>query len=157
LLELHRDVVRARTIESDLHEGTVFNLTDYSFETFEKAKALIGFLERRNALKAKLANNLQPSLETVAKHLRDMTPEDPLLASLSQACNEVRQLEEKRKDLLKSAVDVPAEAEENEDFVEAINRLSDGRSGFALPFGKGDHGRYHVLKRRGTKRKTKSV
>jgi Rad3-related DNA helicase len=136
LLELHRNLVRARTIESDLHEGTVFNLTDSSFETFEKAKALIGFLERRNALKTKLANNRQPSLETVAKHLRDMTPEDPLLASLIQACNEVRELEEKRKELLKSAVDVPAEAEENEDFVEAINRLSDGRSGFALPLAK---------------------
>ena len=85
MLELHRDLIRARTIESDLHEGTVFNLTDSSFETFEKAKALIGFLERRNALKTKLANNRQPSLETVAKHLRDMTPEKvaPLVVYLA--------------------------------------------------------------------------
>jgi hypothetical protein len=67
-----------------------------------------------------------------------MTPEDPLLGSLIQACNEVRLLETKRKDLLTNAVDVPTEAEENEDFVEAINRLSDGRSGFTLPFGKGE-------------------
>jgi hypothetical protein len=39
LLKLHRDLVRARTIESDLHVGAVFNLTDSSFETFEKAQS----------------------------------------------------------------------------------------------------------------------
>ena len=48
-------------------------------------------------------------------------------------------LEVRRKELVAKAVEhLPAEAEANEDFLEAVKRLCDGKSAFGLPFGKGE-------------------
>ena len=43
-----------------------------------------------------------------------------------------------RKDLLTKAVSVPPDAETNEDFMEAVQRLRAGKSAFPLPFGKSE-------------------
>jgi very-short-patch-repair endonuclease len=138
LLELHRDLVRARAIESNLSQGTVLSLSDSTFETFEKAKALITFLDRRRELMQKLATTPQPMLDAISRHLRDMQPDDPLLSALLQACADIRELDVQRKDLLTKAVEIPLDAELNEDFTDAVARLTNGKNAFGLPFGKAD-------------------
>jgi hypothetical protein len=70
LLELHSDLVRARAIEADLTQGTILKLSDSTFETFEKAKALIGLLDRRQELKQRLTQSPEPILDTVGTHRR---------------------------------------------------------------------------------------
>lgn len=138
LHELHRDLSRSKSIDTDIALGTVMPLKDATFETFEAAKALVIFLDRRQALQKKLALSDNPVLQIVAKHLGDMRADDPLLASLLQACSDVRDLEARRKDLLSKAVSVPPDAETNEDFLAAVIRQRAGKSTFALPFGKGE-------------------
>jgi hypothetical protein len=138
LLELHRDLLKARAIESDLVQGTTLRLSDSTFETFEKAKALIMFLDQRLALKQKLAHTSQPLLDTFGNHLRDMQPDDPLLSALLQACAEIQMLDSQRKNLLTKAVEVPQDAELNDDYIEAVTRLTTGKSAFGLPFGKAE-------------------
>jgi very-short-patch-repair endonuclease len=138
LLELHRDLVRARSIERDLAVGAVMQLADSTFETFENAKKLIDLLDRRQALKQSFTQTPEPLLDTVAKHLGDMKPDDVLLTSLLQSCRDVEVLEGCRQRLIAKAVEIPNDADLNPDFMEAVTRLVAGKSAFALPFGKGE-------------------
>jgi very-short-patch-repair endonuclease len=138
LVEIHRDLLRTRAIESDLTQGTVLKLTDSTFETFEKAKQLIVFLDQRRELKQKLAQQPEPLLDVVGQNLRNMKADDLLLTSLLQSCADLQGLEVSRQRLVAKAVDVPAESDTNDDLKEAIGRLVQGKSAFSLPFGKGD-------------------
>lgn len=138
MLGLHRDLVKAKTIEASVHQGAILALVDSRLETFEKAQALSKFLDDRMALKAKLAGARQPWLEALGKRFADMQPTDPVLAALVSLCADVRKLERQRRELVAKAVEVPADAELNEDLTDALGRLVAGKSAFALPFGKGD-------------------
>jgi very-short-patch-repair endonuclease len=138
MLGLHRDLVRAKSIDAGVSHGTILALVDSRLETFEKAQALVKFLDHRMTLKAKLAGARQPWLEALGKRFADMQPTDPLLLALAGLCADVRKLERQRRELLAMAVEVPADAELNEDVGDAVGRLVAGKSAFALPFGKGD-------------------
>lgn len=138
LLGLHRDLVKARTIETNVTQGSILGLVDSRLETFEKAQALVAFLDERLTLKVKLAGARQTWLDALTKRLADMQPGDPVLQALLQTCMDVRSIEGRRRELLGKAVEVPADAEMHDDFAEAIGRLVAGKSAFALPFGRGE-------------------
>lgn len=135
---LHRDLVKAKTIDARVHQGAILALVDSRLETFEKAQALAKFLDDRLSVKAKLAGARQPWLDVLGKRLADMQPTDPVLAAMVALCSDVRTLERQRRELLTKAVEVPADAELDEDVADAVARLVSGKSAFALPFGKGD-------------------
>lgn len=138
LLGLHRDLVKAKSIEASVTQGDILALVDSKLETFEKAQVLVQFLDERMALKAKLAGTRQPWMDTLSMRFADMQPGDPVLQALLAVVAEVRKLEHQRRELVASAVEVPADAELNHDFTEALTRLVGGKSAFAFPFGKGD-------------------
>jgi len=138
LAELHRDLVLAKSIEASIQVGTTMPLKDSSFETFTAAQKLIEFLDNRKALKEKLAQVKNPRLAVLGERFGDFREDDPLLLSLKQVCADVRALEAKRKDLLAKAVVCPDGAESNSDFVDAVARLTAGKTAFALPFGKSE-------------------
>ena len=138
LLGLHRDLVKAKSIEASVTQGDILALVDSRLETFEKAQTLVKFMEDRMALKAKLAGTRQPWLDTLAKRFADMQPGDPVLQALLSVVADVRKLERQRRELMAKAVDVPVDAGLNEDFTDALARLVAGKSAFPLPFGKGD-------------------
>lgn len=138
MLGLHRDLVKAKSIDASVHQGAILALVDSRLETFEKAQALGKFLEDRMTLKAKLADARQPWLEALGNRFVDMQPTDPVLTALVSLCSDVRRLERQRRELLAKAVEVPADGELNEDVGDAVGRLVAGKSAFALPFGKGN-------------------
>jgi len=138
MLELHRDLIKARTIDAGVNRGAILALMDSSLETFEKAQILGKFIETRRALQANLASAKQPWIERLNKRLADMQPTDPILVALRELCADVRKCESRRLELLTKAVEVPADAELNEDLAGALGRLVSGKSPFALPFGKGE-------------------
>lgn len=138
LAELHRDLILAKSIEASIHVGTTMPLKNSSFEIFVAARKLIEFLDARKALQAKLAQAKAPGLIGIAERFGDFREDDPLLLSLKQVCTDVRALETKRKELLSKAVVIPNDAETNPDFVEAVSRLTAGKTAFGLPFGKGE-------------------
>ena len=138
MLGLHRDLVKAKSIEASVTQGDILALVDSRLETFEKAQALVKFLQDRMGVKAKLAGMRQPWLDTLAKRFADMQPGDPVLQALLRVVDDVRKLERQRRELVAKAVDVPTDAELNQDFVDALTRLVAGKSAFPLPFGRGD-------------------
>jgi very-short-patch-repair endonuclease len=138
LLGLHRDLVKAKSIEASVTKGDVLALVDSRLETFEKAQILMKFLESRMALRAKLTGMCQPWLDKLASRFADMQSNDPLLLALLDVVASVRKLEGQRRELVAKAVDVPPDTELNEDVTDALARLVGGKSAFALPFGKGD-------------------
>jgi very-short-patch-repair endonuclease len=138
LLGLHRDLVKAKSIEASVTQGDTLGLVDSRLETFEKAQALMKFLEDRMVLKTKLAGARQPWLDTLAKRFADMQPSDPVLQALLVVVADVHNLERHRRELVAKAVDVPADAEIDQDFIDALSRLAAGKSAFTFPFGKGE-------------------
>ena len=138
LLNLHRDLVKAKSIDASVTAGNILGLVDSRLETFEKAQALVRFLDERLALKAKLAGTQQPWLKILGQRFADMRPNDSVLQALLALCSDVLHLERQRRELLAKAVEVSADAELHHDFTEAIGRLVQGRSAFALPFVRGE-------------------
>lgn len=138
LLGLHRDLVKAKSIETSVTKGDVLRLADARLETFEKAQALLGFLESRKALQKRLADTDQAWLSTLTKRLADMQPTDPLLEALLSLVSAVRTLEDQRRTLIPHAVVVPPDVELDNDVKDALGRLLVGKSAFALPFGRGE-------------------
>ncbi len=138
ILDLHRDLVKAKSIETSVTQGNILALVDPTLDTFAKAQALTKFLEDRMALKTKLAGMRQPWLDNLAHRFADMQLSDPVLQALLAVVANVRKLEHQRRELVAKSVDVPVDAELNEDFADAVARLVNGKSAFSLPFGKGE-------------------
>lgn len=136
MLALHRDLVRAKTIEAKVEKGAVLALADATLETFDKAKQLAEFLEQRQQTLSRVAASQTAWTEALRSRLADLALDDPLLAALRQSCDSLQQLEKARAALVPKAVQLPANAELDEDFKDALVRLLAGKSAFALPFGK---------------------
>lgn len=135
---LHRDLVKARSIEANVAHGSILRLVDSRFETFEKAQQLQAFLDARATCKSKLEGPGLSWLTRLSQRMADMHANDPLLSALVETCQQVRQLEATRRQLVSKAVQVPPDAELNADFKQAVSRMVSGKSAFALPFGSGD-------------------
>lgn len=136
LVVLHRDIVRAKAIEARVSSGTVLALVDSKYETFSTAQKLLEFLDEYLDLSAKLQGD---SLgKTLTHRIVGMQVQDPVLAGLFNVCDAFREIEAKRRQFVSKAIGLPERAERNEDFVEALSRLINGKSAFILPFGKGD-------------------
>ncbi|WP_323012490.1 AAA domain-containing protein [Castellaniella sp.] len=137
LLGLHRDLVKAQAIDASVLIGGVLPLVDARVDTFEKAQALVSFLDERHALKRKLANPPE-WVNTLRERLANVQSEDPIWMALQQVCVDLKVLEELRRELLPKAIELSAGVELNEDFNDALARLVAGKSAFAMPFGKGE-------------------
>lgn len=138
LLALHRDLVKARSIDARVIEGAIYPVVDARMETFEKIQELVSFLDERIALKEKISAAGLPWLDTLGRRFADTQSGDPVLQALLAVLAEIRRLDAQRKELVANAVEVPANAELNEDFTDAVNRLIAGKSAFSFPFGKGE-------------------
>lgn len=137
MLALHRDLVKAKTIEAAVTKGAVLSLVDATLETFEKARILHDFLEARQATQRRIEKSgLQ--WESVAARMAELAVDAPLMHSLHEAHTSLVLLKERREALVAKAIQLPAGAELNADFNEALNRLLAGKSAFAFPFGKSE-------------------
>lgn len=136
MLALHRDLVRAKTIEAKVEKGAVLALADATLETFDKAKQLAEFLEQRQQTLGRVAASQTAWAGALRARMADLALDDPLLAALRQSCDALQQLEKARAALVPKAVQLPVNAELDEDVNDALVRLLAGKSAFALPFGK---------------------
>lgn len=138
LLALHRDLVKAKSIDARVTEGAIYALVDARMETFEKVQELVTFLDERFAIKHKISAMGLLWLAALGRRFQNTQPSDPVLQALLAVATEIRRLEAQRKEYIAKAVEVPVDAESNEDFGEALHRLIAGKSAFAFPFGKGE-------------------
>lgn len=135
LLALHRDIVRARGIESLVADGAVLNLVDSRMETFERARELFDALSLRSRLQESL-NRAPEWLSALQIRFAALQRDDTVLVALLELCTHLRDLETQRRSFMSHAIQVPADAELNADVGEAIVRLIGGKGAFALPLGK---------------------
>lgn len=138
LLALHQDLVKARSIDASVTDGQLLALADSRLETFEKAQALGTFLDERSVINERLEIARQGWLNALEARMRDLQSDDPLVLALHQTCAVVKELETTRRELLTQAIELPRDAEMNEDYCDAVARQCQGKSAFALPFGKSD-------------------
>jgi very-short-patch-repair endonuclease len=138
MLALHRDLVRAMRIEADVATGAVLALVDATHETFDNARHLADFLGWRQKVIDGIKEANAPWVEPLRKSLATQSSVAPLLLALRQACQTIQELEKNRAALVPKAVQLPVNAEIDEDFQEALIRLLAGKSAFLLPFGKTD-------------------
>ncbi len=135
LSSLHKDLLRARDIEQAVAEGAVIALIDSTPDTFERAKALFEFLAEAESLAAQVYAKSYPWISTTRQLFASV---DPAQSSLQQhllaSCNRVLEIESSRRSRLSDPVQAPADIELNKEVREAIERLADGKSAFALPF-----------------------
>lgn len=136
MLALHRDLVRARSIEAKVENGAVLALADTTLETFDQAKHLADFLDRRQQTINRIASAGAPWVEALRSRMADLSRGDPLLAALRESCDLLQGLEKARAALVPKAVQLPADAELDDDFNDALIRLLASKSAFGLPFGK---------------------
>ena len=136
MLALHRDLVRAKTIEAKVEKGAVLALADATLETFDAAKELSEFLDRRQQTLARVSSADASWTQMFRTRMADLAESDPLLVALRQVCDTLQQLEKTRAALVPKAVQLQADVELDEDFTDAMVRLLAGKSAFALPFGK---------------------
>ena len=134
LVVLHRDILRSKSIDANVESGAVLPLVDSKHETYGLAQKLLDFLDHYVSLKAKLHGNEVGAV--LAKRIAGIQPQDPVLAGLLDACEKFKALEAQRKQFVTKAIGLPDSAEKHPDFLAALERLVDGKSPFALPFGK---------------------
>jgi hypothetical protein len=135
LLALHRDLVRAKTIEAAVEKGAVLPLIDSTSETFAKADQLSEFLEQRQQIADRLSAVSLPWITSFRNRMADKETTDPLVVTLRLACDSILELETERAALVSKAVQIPENSELNEEFNEALKRLVAGKSAFILPIG----------------------
>jgi very-short-patch-repair endonuclease len=134
LVSLHRDLQRSRSIDQEVLDGQLIPLVDRTPGTFDKAKALAESLKKGEALAARIVANTRPWTARVRATLAG--PKSDLSNQLLAACAQVLKLEMARRARLSHPVDALPGAEVDEDVNEGIGRLIEGKSVFALPFGK---------------------
>lgn len=135
LLALHRDLVRAKTIEAAVERGAVLPLIDSTSETFSKADQLSEFLEQRQQIADRLSAVSLSWIASFRDRMADRGATDTLVVTLRQACDSLLELETERAALVSKAVQLPENSELNEEFNEALKRLVAGKSAFILPLG----------------------
>jgi very-short-patch-repair endonuclease len=136
LVAIHRDLLRAKSIDADVLRGAVLPLVDSQSETYDKAVELLELVNRRFALQKKVAAAPAMGLGGMATRMVALDPSDGLLAALLETCEEVNQLDDARRNLVTRAIVLPSGAEDEEDFRNAVERLMEGKSAFTLPLGK---------------------
>jgi very-short-patch-repair endonuclease len=135
LLDLHRDLIKARAIESRETAGELLALVDTTPTTFERAKAFAKVLDERQSLLLAVAQSAKWIAAAGAKMAISKT-DDPIYAAVLDISRQVVKLETQRRNLVARSIEAPAKAEADEDFMDAIGRLVTGKSAFVLPFGK---------------------
>ncbi len=134
ILGLHQDLNRARQVDTQVADGVILALVDATAATFQKASSLAELLERGESLAQGIKVSARPWTQKVRSSF--LNPSGELPGQLHALCSQILRAETARRARLTTPVDVPEAAELDPEVTEAIGRLCEGRSAFALPFGK---------------------
>lgn len=136
VLALHKDLVRSKEIENSVIQGDIIDLSDSTQDTFEEAKQFAEFLTDRASLIDEIGKGSFEWSDHIKAMLLDEGEEDAATQLLFTLLRDIGAVESRRKAILSNATTVPRDAELNEDFMAALERLVAGKSAFVLPFGK---------------------
>ncbi|NNM65919.1 MAG: ATP-binding protein [Burkholderiales bacterium] len=139
LREVHRALVRAKTIDTQVQMGDVLPLRDTAPVTLDSLRDLQQWMHVRQTTVDRLHRATQAWLPRFEGRLRRLPESDlPLMRALRQETLKLAELESQRKTFVAEAVDVPSDSHSCDDLREALDRLTQGKSAFFLPFGKAE-------------------
>jgi very-short-patch-repair endonuclease len=131
LLYLHNDLVRSKQFKDKVASGAVLPLSNSTPEIFEQAKKLLEFLNQRQLLEEKVeGESIAWSLPLREKF--SLSDHDAAISHLLSLCDEIHHLDAARKANLAYAVSFPENAERNASFIQAVQRLAQGKGAFKL-------------------------
>ena len=136
LLELHRDLARMRGIEARVASGELLDLADTTPATFEAATRLRQALTTVRELRLQL-EGVDPAV-AAALRARLRETRDPVVLNLIETVAAILAEDNSRRVRLGRPVDAPADLELDPVVRSALQRLSQGKSAFSLPFGHGE-------------------
>ena len=138
LLALHKDIIRAKDIDAGVTLGDILAVVDSTQDTFSEARQFAEFLDKRAELKSEIAKVTFAWSPEFQLRLLEVGEDDSAFQLLWILLKDIEALEAHRKELLAIAAVVPLNAELDQDFMRALERLTEGKSAFVLPFGKQD-------------------
>jgi len=134
ILTLHQDLCRSRQIDEQVAEGGVLPLLDGTPETFRKASLLAEILKKGETLARQIEAQARPWTSKVRALY--LNPKGDVPGQLHSICAQILRVETARRARLNNPVEAPSDIEIDAEVSEAIDRLCEGKSAFALPFGK---------------------
>jgi very-short-patch-repair endonuclease len=130
LAGLHSDLIHAEELRDRISIGEVLPLADIKPELLLEAKFLLEFLIQYQKIEAKLMEECIPWTASLREKLMQST--DTSIKHFLSLCEDISALDIIRRNNLVNAVSIPGESELSEDFIQAIQRLSQGKSAFKL-------------------------
>jgi very-short-patch-repair endonuclease len=126
VLHLHEDLARAKQMAAKMEEDGLPPLADARPETLQRAQTLFGLVQDALTLmdKAYAAGHVY----TAAIHQSYRSAKAEVLMGLDGLLQAVDGLEKERQGFMQRPVEVPGEAELDDEFVEAVERASNGKS-----------------------------
>lgn len=135
LLRTHRDLARAALLDGEINKRGLPQLANSTSETIQLAESLADMLDEALELFDRVEERgceWSASLRTVYRK-----PADPSIKLLEGAIDDIVRIDAQRRSNLANPVVVPAGSELDDEFTEAVARLSEGKSPFGLfGFGK---------------------
>jgi hypothetical protein len=131
LLEVHQDLSQFEKLKQSVESGNVPALVNSSQETLAQAHQLLINLQALKQFRDELTREDRPWIPAMRDRLWYNRDSD-LLSILDVLGGELQQTVELRKRFIKRPVKTPIGAELDDEFVEAVRKLADGRSAFGL-------------------------
>ena len=138
VLSLHQDLFKAKSIELKIAEGAIYPLKDNSLQTYERIPHLLSFLNHKRETELQLNLNENKWLKSFQCQYLSLTDSDPVKIRFNEMIERVEQLTLAHRAFIASFIIIPAGLESNSDVNEGLQRLSQGKKIFSLPFGKSE-------------------
>jgi very-short-patch-repair endonuclease len=135
ILAVHKDLVKTKIIEARIGHGDLLSLVDSTHETYVKAGEFAEFLTQRTEIIQEVGNGAFDWTKRLEARLRNTDEQDTANQVLFSLLEDITTIEVKRKGLLGHAVLFSVDAELNQEFTVAVERLAIGKNAFILPFG----------------------
>ena len=139
ILQTHQDLSRFEQLKREVESGDVPSLTDTSQKTIDAAVALKSDVDELKDLRVRLNATGFNWLSSLKASISDPAKID-VKKVFDELGEHLKAAKEQRKGFLSKPVMTPTDFESNQELVEAVNNLSDGRRPFGLTglLGKGN-------------------
>ena len=132
---LHNEIVQSRKIKLCIDRGEVLAFKSGNPDLLESAKTLLEIITKIDEISLKIRNSPNEWIDAHLNTLRSSDINDPLIPQLIDLLQDISKQDFIGKELVSYAIDLPYGTETNQEIIEVINRLSEGKRAFRLPLG----------------------
>lgn len=131
ILQTHQDLSRFEQLKREVESGDVPSLSDTSQKTIDSAIALKADIDELKDIRARLNATGFNWISSLKSGITDTAKSD-IKRVLDELGEHLKAAKEQRKNFLSKPVLLPPDFESNQELVEAVNNLSDGKRPFGL-------------------------